>query len=1422
MSRLVYSSSITKVRFGVSGTEDIVQDSFVNITSHDLFKNNLPYPGGVYDSHLGTTDHTYNCSTCYNDKKQCLGHDGQITLNYPIQSPLFMSEIKKWLRVICFHCGQPIALKQEYERFSKLARLTETYKLVRGTNRSCPNCAKPHHFITMSKENPMMFIAEERADKEVKSVTKLYPHMIEIIFLRISNETVEAMGKSPSSHPRKFILRAVRVPPTTIRPDVKRAAGGKSNNDHLTMLLQNIVKENEKLPPVLPEEIDHKLEALIYALNGYYYAFVKGSTGKHTITGTGNAPVNSLTIRLKGKQGRFRRTLQGKRVRVVARTTITGDPTIKIDELGIPLRFAKTLQVEETVQEYNKNRLMINFLNGRTKYPGCTKVIKRNTRAEHSIDSLNNNVELQIGDKIYRDLETGDYVLFNRQPSLLPSSVSAHRIVVTMDPEILTFRMNVIVCPLYNADFDGDQMNVYVAPNVASRNEIEQLSSVPNWFIKHANGSPLIGQADDSIIGNFCLTRKGVEFDKYHAMLLFSNSTYLPDFKTKGNITSWEVISKALEETPIYYNNGVGFYKKELAPYMNYDPDETKLVIDHGRHVSGVIDKKNVGKGAIGGIYHVIANEYGAKKSIEVVFNMQQLAIAYMYQHGFTIGINDMMISKKSLDKVHDIEAGLIQKSRLITEQLDRGEIIPPVGSNVEQHYERLQIEALRAVDDFIDPIFESIDVNTNNLLQLVLSGSKGSINHIFHISSAVGQIVINDDRPKLKFAYKRSLPHFARFDTEPGARGFIKNSYISGMTSTEFAYNAQNARFDLISKALSTSVTGESNRKSIKNLEPIIVDNLRMPTRGSRIVQMCYGEDGIDARKVVKVVFPTVGLSDEDFKKYKYVAKEASLQAVFDGEYETMEADREKYRKTFLRLESINVNEPMSDRRDSPVDVELTIRDAIHRYGEHSPSEKELAEMVGVVRELCEKLPYNHLNEIQAKAKAPVPAHIKSAVWTIAMLTRSHLCARGALARMNRKVLEVVLSIISVKHVQSLIDYGSPVGVIAAMSFSEPLTQYMLDAHHRTTTGGTSKSVMNEVREILGAKPTEKLAAPSMVLTPLPEYNSEAVMRQVANYIEMSTMKDYTRFAQVFFERFGEPVHPKFVEEKSMIAEFMKYNPLLKVPEDLIKWCIRVVLDKSKMIYKNMQLEMIVTKLRESFPDLFIIHNNENAKEVIVRVYIRATHFKGHAEKDDIMELLDALLSTTIRGVNGIRAAEVIRTVRSRVDSSGKITREEGVLAIKTLGTNVKDMFKIAAIDPYLLQTDALEETMNVFGIEAARQRLITSIRNLGAGGLNHHHVTVYADEMTFTGKITSIEKQGLSAREQNQVLLRMGFSAPIQTLEEAGVNAMTDPMQGLTAPLLVGTTPTTIGTAYNKFYINEAMVRENTVRADDWLDDL
>jgi DNA-directed RNA polymerase beta' subunit len=982
---------------------------------------------------------------------------------------------------------------------------------------------------------------------------------------------------------------------------------------------------------------------------------------------------------------------------------------------------------------------------------------------------------------------------------------------------------------------DHPQMNLILNSSIVGRNEIELLSALSNWLISYISSGPSIGQTDDSVIGLFELTLDNVRLNKYHAMLLYSNTTYTPNFTGVDTITGRDTVSMILEETPINFNSNPNYYNEKLAPYMDYNPADIKVNITQGKHSRGVLDKKSIGKGATNGLYHIICNEYGPDKALDLMFNMQQMAISYILQRGYTIGILDLMLDKDTKSEIDRIAADIINKSNLITEKLNKGEIIPPIGMTVEEFYEKQQIEELRTADDFIEPVLSAVDPHRNNLLKLIVSGSKGTIDNMVNMVSSIGQKLINSERIRQTFGHKRTLAYFPRFDTSPESRGYIINSYIVGMNSYEYVFNAMNARFDIISKALNTSVTGEQNRKSIKNLESIVINNLRFAVKHNSVIQLLYGEDGIDPRYVEKVKFSTVKMSDAAIRaKYMPVGGEdiitesPELSKIIEDEISQVMEDRNRYREIFMKVECIGSGEKISDERLMPVNIERIILDTLREYSDavsKPPTVKELLRMHTRVKALCDALPYILINEIQEKLGSKVPEHIQHSVWLLLMLLRSHLHVSALLvANMSEKVLIVILEKVRLILSSALIDPGTAAGIIAAQSFSGPLTQYMLDAHHRSATGGTSKSGMTHVKEVLAARDVDKLESPSMMLYLKPEIETDrGLVQEIANNIEAMKLKQFVRSYQIFFEKYGDPIHPSYTHERAQIQEFARMNPLLNPPGDLLKWCIRVVIDKSTLILKNMSLEMIITKIRETYPDLYVVYTPENASEIVIRIYMRLsmkdmkgnTVFKGVIGTDNIVDLAKEILETIIRGVNGITNTNVVKREQTYVKDDGGLGVKE-IFGIETVGTNFYGVLSNRHIDGLRIQTDAIMETYRMLGIEAARLKIISELRKLSS--CNHRHYLIYADEMTRTGRVTSIERGGLSTREASNYLLRIGFSSPIQTLEEASVNAVVDEVTGVTAPLLVGSVPK-FGTLYNSIHVDPEMVRKNIKKPDDIL---
>jgi len=1436
---------ISSILLHVLGSEDNKRDSFVNVKYPDSYRANMPYPGGIYDLHMGTTDPELECSTCQHKKKLCLGHPGVVDLKYPVQNPLYLKEIQKWLKIICFNCGKPVledsVLEEIASKRIRKDKILREYVVKVGTNiknRVCAHCENIHPHVTKIKtDNISIFIElydQSGGKSRMLTHTQLYPHKIREILQKVSRETCLKLGKPLICHPSKFILDNLRAPPNTIRPDIKKLGGGRSNNNDVTVLLQNIVKVNEKFPDQIPEEISDDLDKDIKLLEMHVYEMIKGSSGtsKQSLTNNSKKPLTSIAKRLPRKHGRIRRNLMGRRANHMARSFITCDPSLRIDEIGLPMSIARNLQMPVHVRDYNYKQCEIYFMNGVDRYPGCTQIEKKTTGSFHHVDKVSKDFKLEIGDIIYRDLIDGDIVDFNRQPSLEPSSISAMSIRVL--PEGETIRMNVLACPLFNADFDGDAMNVLIPRSSRTVNEIKQLSSPKERFIAYKNGAPVIGEAQDSLIGTAELTRSETRMDKLHAMRLFGQLDVYQDFSTynkDSTITGRNTISFLLKNTNrlVNFTRRAKYYDAGQKEYREYKEDDINVEIDRGELNTGILDKASVGEGSSGGIFHIIHNQYGPDAALESSYQIQQMALAYLFNRGVTVSIRDLIMKPESRKEIHDIESTLIAESRQITDNLNKGKIIAPLGKTIEEHYEELQMAALDPGDQFWPPILKSIDPEVNNFDKLIMYGSKGKLSNFKNVSTAVGQIEINGERMPNLFG-RRTLAYFTRYDSDPEARGYIPDSYISGMGVAAFIFHAMENRYQLINKGLSTSITGMYNRMAVKNLEPIIVDNNRRVNKSGRMIQLIYGSDGVDPRYLEKVFFPTMkaSLTTKELEA-QFKHRDTAHKTACEAEFKQLLVDREMYTNMFINNErSGGAGVIYKDNAFMPVNVKRIIEDTIYNLRlKKTKSSLNPTTTIKKVQDLCDSIIYCLLNDTQEIQKSLPPMYMQNATLLLKILIRSHLNVENLIRhKVNDNALDIIIRDIKMTYKKSLISYGTAVGIIAAQSISEPMTQMVLDSHHHSGTASTKKKGMGRIREILNVRATDGMKSPTMLLDVVPEFrhNKEKV-QEIANHIEMLSVRQFIRNWKIFYEPYGKPEHPDYKDESKLIREFEKYNPNIKQPSNLINWCIRLSISKTMMIEKQMKMSNIYTAIRKKFPFTHIVYSVDNAETMIVRIYLKQANsiskssFITVSAMRYLVDSPKGILDTVVRGVNGIKATYLKESNMSTKQSDGSVKVEKGY-KIFCDGTNMNGVLMNPCIDHTTVQTDSIVEMKQHFGIEAGRLKAMQELREQIGDAASYRHFTIPVDEMSYTGEMTSIDRYG-SAKRNSSFMLRISDASPLSVIEESAINASMDRLNGVSPPIMVGRNPH-VGDLYNTFKLDEEFISERIKNLDTLLDEL
>lgn len=1396
---------------------------------------------GPCDLRLGTTDHRHICSTCKLNTRLCPGHPGHIKLKCAVLQPTLIKEIKMWLSIVCIGCGELLISQENLSAHP----LNTVLKKVAGTDTDgyqCPHCETANHKIIKNPDDNHSF--STKVNKEVKI---LYPNIIKNIFEKISDENVLKLGRKLSSHPKNYVYDTIMVTPNNIRPNTNMP--GVNNINSITTVIQSIVKFNRALPDQLPEEFtnvfkpDSKTDSDVYKnIQGLQICYYEMTNGKAKTTADPNSkqsisiargkPLKSLLANLPSKKGTLRFNSLGKRVFDISRTTISGNSSIRVDEIGLPINIAKILQVRVTVQSYNFNEMMTYFLNGREQYPGCTLIKKHSTGKTYDVSTIGDNY-LGIGDVIYRDVIDGDIAFFNRQPTLNRSSIGAHWVKVINDPNANTFQMNVLSCEWYNADFDGDQMHLWVAKSPETRIEAKLLSSVSNVFLNTSNHSA-IGLVQDSVIGSYLLSRKDAVYDRFHTMKLFANTKLpTPSIPMAESFNGNEIITLFLQNTPINYSSAPTIANELYQPANVFSKSDLSTVIEHGEMKSGVIDKKAISSGSTKSIFTIICQHYGVQIAMSKLFELQQITHQCHNNKGASVSMNDLIIPDSLKREIETKMSERWQEANENTRNLLEGRMIPPINMTRKEFYEQNQINCLKTPDEIINYILQSPNIKTNGLFRMISTGSKGKNPNLIQITGAIGQTLINGVRITRDLTPYRSTIYSPSHSLAPEVSGFIRNNYIDGMTVQEFTHQAMHDRYDIICKAISTAVTGFFMRKCVFALQSIVINNLRMCIKHSNITQLIYGGSGVDTRYQLTVPYPPIKMNDKELYEecalpLDVINKSKDKKKITESikaKYEKIKEDRDYIRYVFLRQVNTEFGGKLGFTLDIPVHVDGLIKK--HKKSSKEPSAENIIKKIKMVEDLTLSLSYLLMNEEWERDGERIPEHMYAATRSMRISIRYELRPL-VLSTLSINQIRVISEEIKVKFVNSLIDYGVVAGVLAAQIIVAPITQYMLDSSHRSVATGGSRKNITRIYELYKAVSVDK-EENSTIIAPLinieGESDAEILARahNIANQVEELTFDQFISKIEVLLEPLDNLVYPDYLDDKEWIDKYFKYHPLVAIPSDITNWCIRVVLDKTKMVLKTVGLETIIKALSMEYPESFIVHTQESAKIMMIRIWLKplkkANSKAVTSMETKVMGLYESLKKTPIQGIPNIKQATAKQEKITYVGEGGELA-EKNRSFISTSGTNLYEVMGIIGIDCNNTISSSVGDVNEVLGIEAARKVIINETANF-TDDCDLTHVNLISDEMVRTGRYTSVEQAGLKKREPNNVLLRMANASPASAAQNAALMNTKNPVHGIACRQTLGLLPN-IGTAFNEILLNQEFLDTHSMEVREFLEEI
>ena len=996
---------IDSIKFSLMDPNEIRKMSAVEVKTADTYKDDgHAFKQGLMDPKMGVIDPGIRCETCGNKHDECPSHFGHIALELPVIHIGFTPLIKTALKCTCNDCSQillhsaadthpldPEKSEQDYyrDRVNDVMQKhgvgsTEFKKIIKEIEKECSSakraicmhCGAEQGKILLDK--PSTF-KEKKADK---GEHKLNARDIREWLEKIPDEHLIFLGMdSNSSRPEWSIMKVLPVPPITVRPSITLDSGDRSEDD-LTHKMVDVLRINQRLrenrdagaPQLIVEDL---WELLQYHVTTYFDNQTSGIPPARHRSGR---PLKTLSQRLKGKEGRFRSNLSGKRVNFCARTVISPDPNLGINEVGVPVRTAKELTVPIRATSRNREQLRRMILRGpdvhpgvnyiirgdtfrvritdRTKYiwagfrclnPDChggsdeepydgyrpdlntvlpapnflpglelMKQMRRNefgdledvwsvdldttisnlrgedengrpleeedpraiihnrwvweknnpdeyfpehlevycphcgspavedehgnvyrTEVEDRLSNYDRDGNPRPGVIVERHLIDGDVAIFNRQPSLHRMSMLVHEVRVMPGK---TFRFNLADCTPYNADFDGDEMNLHVIQSEEARAEAKILMRVQEHIITPRYGGAVIGGIHDHISGAYLLTHGQRVIPKELAMEVLGSVGWDGDMPDEVTSKDGVVGYKGADLLSLIVPAGF------KLNYTSRSGDEVK-VTSKGL-ISGTIDKRGIGA-EDGRLLDAVVQTHGTDKGAEFLNRMTKMTIAICTSLGFTTGIDDEDLPLAAIKEISEIN---VRASDEVDTELAK------FGKNGRGYETRPGRTPIETLEENILQILDSAKAESGNVAKSYLgednsavimatSGARGSMDNLAMMAGSIGQPKVRGKR--LERGYQdRVLSHFPRGVKGAEEKGFVSSSFKQGLQPTEFFMLSVSGRESLVDTAVRTSKSGYMQRRLINAMDDLKVsedENGSVRNTADRIIQFEYGEDGID-----------------------------------------------------------------------------------------------------------------------------------------------------------------------------------------------------------------------------------------------------------------------------------------------------------------------------------------------------------------------------------------------------------------------------------------------------------------------------------------------------------------------------------------------------------------------------------------------
>lgn len=1160
--------------------------------------------------------------------------------------------------------------------------------------------------------------------------------------------------------------------------------------------------------------------------------------------------MRGMAKRLKGKQGRFRGHLQGKRCDQNARSVITPDPGLAPDELGVPYRIMRRLTIREAVTDLNADRLQAAVMKGPNVDGGATRVMRGDGTVVHlRYHRERHLLRLKVGWIVMRHMMDGDIALFNRQPSLQKTNIMGFKVIGVPGD---TLRMNVSATTPFNADFDGDEMNIHIVQSEMAEAEARTLMHARwNLTMAQTNG-PTMGVVQEALLGAHLITRDGTWLSREEMGALVSSLRHpvgvaalrrLPppaDVDSKGPRWTGKqafslVLPPQLFVTRIVRNiAGNGGNDEERMR----DSEEIIQIVA-GELVEGVLGKTMLGPKR-GSLVHRIRQDIGDVAAMNFLTDAQNLVRAWMHTQGFSVGLTDFMMDPQSERAIRrDVTAGTVaidQVSQRLSE-IQRALRGAPGGvamaeSRLEELIDKTQARVTHAVMAQMRKRIQEARHGTevrfgdavatehpwgNRLMQMVWAESKGGVANLSQILGCVGQQNVHSQRVTLNQNADRTLPHYGHGCRNIASRGLCARSYFRGLNPIEQYMHAMSGREGLVNTAVTTSETGYMSRKIRAMLEHITANHAGalVDDRGV-CVQPSYGGDGMDPCEIEHVPVRVLTVAND------------RVRATCDH-YEPMASHLITLRD-LVRASRGNVLTPLfSDTMLLPVRVPSIIAMVVGCGGGSSSSSPtsctalpdEPSADVHFIHEEAKRLCDNLSRAIGHDETLALRLHV---MWELAPRNFEASVAKAlgqAAVRIRRGDVVRVCSSILKACKSACVEGGTACGVVAAGSAGAPSTQMSLDSfHHTGQRHVTLQTGVPRMRELVEA--TVDIRTPSMIApireSALPERARPGATAEEVRAAESARRKAANRYARLLRSltlrevvaedlivhdppaRPGETITSVEQDVPWMLETERIFGRETDVCDDLSHWIIRLKLDRPllrerggtpALMARAVQRMCAVCKIQ-----CVITFSDATQHPWVVRVRPVGERY---ATEGDMRLLKSQIVSKAVaNGMLGLKIANAIERHVHVVDPCTGAMVKQSEWVIQTQGSTLGDLTRVPFIDWRRATTNDVHQVLKTLGIEAARgvqHHELHTLLNAGSS-VDARHTGLIADAQTMRGFMLAATRHGIN-RIDTGVLQRASFEEMMDMIEDAATYGEVDHLRGVSENICVGqVTPVGTGT--------------------------